>query len=187
MTGNRRIVAAVLAAGLATRFGAEKLLHPLAGKPLAAHIADTLAALPAAHRLAIVAAGHPERSALFVERGFAIAENDDPARGLASSLALAAEWAHRHDADALLVCLADMPYITVDHLVRLIAAGEDNDLVATEANGVRSPPAIFSRALLPQLATLTGDRGARDLIANAAVVIAPPALIKDIDTPADLD
>jgi molybdenum cofactor cytidylyltransferase len=186
LTGNSSIVAAVLAAGLATRFGADKLLHPFAGRPLAAHIADTLAALPVAHRLAVVTTSHPERSALFVERGFAIAENDGPARGLASSLALAAEWAHRHHAEALLICLADMPNVTVDHLTRLIAASEDNDVVATEANGVRSPPAIFSRALLPQLATLTGDRGARDLIANAAVVVAPPALVQDIDTPDDV-
>ena len=186
MTGNSIIVAAVLAAGLATRFGTDKLLHPLHGKPLAAHIADTLASLPFAHRLAVVAADHSERSGLFSQRGFAIAENDDPARGLASSLALAAAWAQRHDADALLICLADMPYITADHLARLIAAGEDNDVIATEANGVRSPPAIFSRALLPQLLTLTGDRGARDLITNAALVVAPPALVKDVDTPGDL-
>ena len=187
MTGTRSIVAAVLAAGLATRFGADKLLHPLRGKPLATHIADTLTALPFAHRLAVVAAAHPDRTALFSQRGFAIIENPDPSRGLASSLALAAAWAQRHDADALLICLADMPNVTPDHLARLIAASAENEIAATEASGIRSPPAIFTSSLLPHLVSLTGDRGARDLIANAAVIVAPQALVKDIDTPGDLD
>lgn len=186
MTGTDRVVAVVLAAGLSSRFGADKLLQTLAGKPLAAHIADTLASMPLTYRVAICPADQPDRRALFVARGFTIVENPDPSRGMASSLALAAQRAIDLDADAMLVCLADMPNVTADHLLALIEASAVNDIVATESAGVRSPPAIFARSVLPQLIELTGDQGARHLLRAAATIEAPTDLVRDIDTPGDL-
>lgn len=183
MTGNRRIVAVVLAAGLASRFGGDKLIYPYRGKPLAAHIADTLASLSLDHRIAIAAPAHPARRTLFEERGFEVLDNPDPGRGMASSLALAAGRAIGLDVDAMLVCLADMPDVTVEHLLRIIRT--DVDAVTTESNGVRSPPAVFGRSLLPQLTTLTGDKGAREQLRAAATVTASPQMVRDFDTPED--
>jgi molybdenum cofactor cytidylyltransferase len=172
----------VLAAGSAVRFGGDKLMHPLAGRPLAEHITITLASLPVASRVAVCPAGSARRE-LYERSGFEIVENPHPEQGMGTSLALGARRAIALDADALLVCLADMPFVTRAHLLALLSV--EGAAVATECAGVRTPPAIFVRALLPDLATLTGDRGARGLLRGAATVVADAALVRDFDTPDD--
>jgi molybdenum cofactor cytidylyltransferase len=186
VTEPERTVAAVLAAGRASRFGSDKLLYPFDGKPLAAHIAETLADLSFGARIAVCPAGAAPRAELFASRGYLVVDNPEPERGLSSSLALAAEYALTHGAEALLICLADMPKIPAEHIGSLVAAAADAEIVATEAAGVRSPPAVFSRASLPRLLALSGDRGARGLLEDAAVVAVAPELVRDIDRPEDL-
>jgi molybdenum cofactor cytidylyltransferase len=183
LTAARRVVAVVLAAGRAERFGSDKLLHELDGKPLAAHIATTLAGLPLASRIAICPTGNTARRDLFATHGFDIVDNPHPEQGMGASLALGARAAMARDAGALLVCLADMPYVTREHLAALM--GVDAAAVTTECGGVRSPPAIFSRAMFAELPALTGDTGARQLLRTAAIVAAAPALLRDFDSPAD--
>jgi molybdenum cofactor cytidylyltransferase len=183
LTAARRVVALVLAAGRSTRFGGDKLVHPLDGKPLAEHIATTLADLPFTARLAICPAYNAARRELFQRHGFEIVDNVHPEHGMGTSLALGAQRAIALDADALLVCLADMPYITREHVLALLSA--DAPTAATECNGTKIPPAIFARELLPALAVSTGDRGARDLLRTAATITVAPALVRDFDTPAD--
>ncbi|HVY51618.1 MAG TPA: nucleotidyltransferase family protein [Devosia sp.] len=185
MSAPEPIVALVPAAGLARRFGGDKLLAAWRGKPLAAHIADTLQSM-GLRRIAVCPRGNGPRAALFEERGFEIVWNDDPEAGLGRSLALGAGRAIALGAGAMLVCLADMPNVTAAHLLRLAGALAPGAAVATEAGGIRTPPAIFSAARLPALARLTGDRGGRLLLADAAAVPASAELVRDIDTPADL-
>lgn len=183
MTAARRVVAVVLAAGRAERFGGDKLMHPLDGRPLGEHIAMTLSEVPLAARLAICPADSPRRG-LFAGHGFEIIDNRRPEQGMGASLALGASRAMTLGADAMLVCLADMPYVTREHLMSLLAV--DAPTVVTEADGTRSPPALFARELLAELATLTGDQGARHLLRSAATVSVDPALVRDFDTRADL-
>lgn len=178
-------VAVVLAAGLSTRFSGDKLLHPLRGKALAAHVADTLASTPFRARLAVCPEDDTAREDLFASRGFLVIGNPDPARGMSSSLSLGAQWAAALHAEALLVCLADMPNVTADHLLNIVAALDEGGIAATECAGVRSPPAAFAASQLSVLTSLSGDRGARELLQGAAVVTAPAELVADFDTPAD--
>jgi len=180
---DRRVVALVLAAGSAVRFGGDKLMHPLADRPLGEHIAITLASLPVAARLAICPVGNTARHDLFAAHGFTVIDNPQPEQGMGASLALGAKHAMGLDADALLVCLADMPSITRDHLLALLAV--DAPAVVTESGRTRTPPALFGRSLLPELTGLTGDHGARHLLRSAETVVADPALVRDYDTPAD--
>jgi molybdenum cofactor cytidylyltransferase len=181
------IAAVVLAAGLSTRFGGDKLLYPYAGKPLAAHIADTLAGMPLTWRIAIVPPALSRRGNVFAERGFELVENPDPQQGMGSSLALGAQRPIELGAAALLVCLADMPNVTAAHLMKLIEAAGDGDTVATGFDGSRGPPAVFARRLFPELVAISGDHGAKHLLASATLVAAPPGLARDIDTPTDFD
>jgi molybdenum cofactor cytidylyltransferase len=180
-----RIAAVVLAAGFSSRFGADKVMHPLGGKPLGAHIADTLAAIPFAHRFAVVPTGNEPRAQIFSSRGFDLLQNADPGQGLSSSLALGAGMAAALGASALLLCLADMPFVTRAHLSLLIGTAGDQP-VATVHAGVRSPPAIFPSAMFAELMALTGDRGARPLLEAAATIEADAAMVRDIDSMADL-
>jgi molybdenum cofactor cytidylyltransferase len=183
-----RIAALVLAAGLSTRFAGDKLVHPYRGKPLAAHVADAVATLPVGFRLAVCPAANPARQAIFRERGFEIVENGNPGAGLSSSLILGARRALDLDADALLVCLADMPHVTAAYLGTLLAALDSaTEIVASQRGEVRGPPAAFARRALPRLLALRGDAGARTLLATAGAVPLPPGLAADFDTRDDFE
>lgn len=185
MTAPEPVLAAVLAAGASTRFGGDKLLTPWRGKPLGAHIAETIAGIGLL-RLAVCPAGNGNRAALFAAQGFTVIDNPDPGRGMGSSLALAARHAATLNAGALLVCLADMPAVAADHLRALLALATEDGIVATAAAGIRTPPVIFGRRHFPALTTLTGDHGAKALLQDAAIVTADPAMVRDIDRRDDL-
>lgn len=185
MIAPERIAAVVLAAGGSVRFGADKLVHPLNGKPLGAHAADVIAGLPFAHRFAVVPVGNRQRATIYVSRGFDLIPNPDPEQGLSSSIALAAGVAAALGAQALLLCLADMPFITRAHLALLVGAAGTEPVTTVNA-GVRSPPAIFPSAMFADLMALSGDRGARPLLDAAITVEAEAGLVRDIDTPSDL-
>lgn len=185
MIAPERIAAFVLAAGASTRFGDDKLLHPLAGKPIATHVADTLSGMPFAFRFAVVAGNTPRRAEIFTNRRFDLITNADPGQGLSSSLALAASMAAALGVDALLVCLADMPYVTRAHIALMVGAAGDRP-VATAHAGINSPPAIFPAALFADLMVLEGDNGAKPLLRDAYSIEASAELVRDIDTMADL-
>ena len=176
---------ALLAAGLSRRYGdASKLLAPWRGKPLALHIAETLDALPLVQRVAVCRTGADDLATLLAAHGFTIVFNPDPARGMSSSLALGIEALAT--ADRALICLADMPKISLAHLNALIAASATSDIVASATeNGPPTPPAIFARRHFPALLALHGDRGARALLGDAPRITGPAAELADFDTPSD--
>ena len=175
----------LLAAGLSRRYGdASKLLAPYRGKPLALHIADTIGALPLSQRVAICRSGDDDLAALLAARNFTIIFNADPRRGMSSSLALGI--AAIAGAGRAMICLADMPNVSLRHLRALIAASAAADIVASATeNGPPTPPAIFAQGYFPALLALEGDKGARALLADAPRVIAPTAELVDLDTPGD--
>ena len=46
---------------------------------------------------------------------------------------------------------------------------------------------IFARRLFPDLTSLSGDHGAKHLLAGARLIAAPPGLSRDFDTPTDFN
>ncbi|MBK1663954.1 4-diphosphocytidyl-2C-methyl-D-erythritol kinase [Rhodospirillum rubrum] len=190
-----RIGALVLAAGLSRRMGGvNKLLLDWRGKPLVAHAVDTvLAAGPAAVAVVIGHQGKAVRAAL-EGRAVALVENPDPGRGLGSSLkrGLAALPA---DLDGVIVCLGDMPGLTPRLLSRLIAAFapvEGRAICLPTFGGRRGNPVLFAARFLPEMMEITGDIGARPVIAahpDQTCEVAMDALaegasvLMDVDTP----
>jgi molybdenum cofactor cytidylyltransferase len=177
-----KIAVAVLAAGEAKRFGSDKLMAPINGVPLGLRIAKTLARMGFGWRFAIcqtTAALAQHYSAL----GFAVIDNIAPQLGQAYSLHLAVHAAERTTAKALLVTLADMPFVTRSHLAA-VAASEG--LTASSSGNIAMPPALFPRALWPMLLATEGDTGARALLSKARLVVAAEDELRDIDVAADL-
>ncbi len=170
---------AVLAAGRGTRFGGNKLEAACAGKPLGRWALD--AAEHAGLGPGTVVAGL--EGASFAGH-WRVLVNPAPEAGLGASLALAARAALDEGTETLLILLADMPLVTPDYLRELTATAPP--AATRHPDGHAGVPALLDRALLEQAATLTGDRGAGPLLADATLLDPPPGMVRDVDTSEDL-
>lgn len=181
------LVVALLAAGQSTRFGAaDKLSATLAGKPLIDWAAEAGRSVNAAQHIVVTGPDMPRTSC---PAGYDRLVNDRSEEGLGSSLRTAARHARETGASALLVLLADMPFVRPSHLSLLIATfGVDPAIpVFSRAPGnAAQPPAVLPSVLFPTLEALGGDSGARSLARGAGLVEAPADMLIDVDTPADL-
>ena len=95
------------------------------------------------------------------------------------------------EAAALVVTLADMPFVTasmIGALVERYRAGGAR-VVVSRYGGTDAPPTLFDRSLFAELSALAGDRGARQVArryeSEAAVVSWPAEDIGDLDLPDD--
>ena len=109
--------------------------------------------------------------------------------GMAASLV----HAIRHSlpaADAWMVALGDMPFVSPMTMRALLAALADGaDIAAPVHAGRRGNPVAFGAAHLPALLALEGEHGARTLLKSMPVrevEVDDPGIFRDIDTPADL-
>jgi molybdenum cofactor cytidylyltransferase len=182
----RTVVAIVLAAGRARRFGAQKLLAPYGGSTVLRCVVERLRAARVPR--VVVVAGERAGDLRAALSGLDVdwAENADPARGMASSIVAGLDVV-ADEAGAVLVALGDQPTIesaVVDRLLEVWWRGTgERPVIAPRYRGKRGNPVLFDRSLFGRLRELEGDRGARDLLD------AHPALVNvvDVDAPAPLD
>ena len=184
MTACADIAVAVLAAGQGKRFGSNKLMADLDGQPLGLHIAQTLKPMGFGRRFAICGKD-AAISEHFSSADFAVIGNNRPEAGQAYSLHLAIHAAEATVTQALLVTLADMPFVSTKHIAALVAA-YDGDIIASTDGKTKMPPAIFPRDSWSMLLSTTGDAGARAMLKNAVLITAPSDELRDIDMAADL-
>ena len=184
------IVGLLLAAGSATRFGSDKLLHPL---PHGVAIAVQAARHLGAHLPRIVAVVKPGDEALasrLRSEGCEVAVCEHSAQGMGASLACAARAAG--EADAYLVALADMPFVrpaSVAAVRDALASGAQ--LAAPYFRARRGHPVGICGRFYSQLLALEGDEGARSVLQGnphliVKIPVGDPGVIRDIDTPGDL-
>ena len=185
------VVAILLAAGSATRFGSDKLLHPLPHDvPIAVQAARHLKAVFADDVLVVI---RPEAAALadrFRREGCRVVVCDNAAEGMGASLACAVRAAA--DAEGFVVALADMPFIRASTIAAVrdaLAAGAP--LAAPFFRARRGHPVGISARYRGELERLRADEGARDLLANHSaelvkIPVGDPGVIRDIDSPSDL-
>ena len=184
MTAYADIAVAVLAAGQSKRFGSNKLMADLDGRPIGLHIVQTLVEMDFGWRF-VVCPPHSPIEPHYSASGFAIVTNESPEKGQARSLHLAVGAAIVTDAKALLVVLADMPFVSSGHIAAQVAAYDDN-IVASCDGSAPMPPAIFPRDTWRTLLATSGNAGARGLLKGAKLVAASPAELRDIDLTTDL-
>lgn len=184
------VVAILLAAGSATRFGSDKLLHPLPhGIAIAAQAARHLKA-EVGRIIVPVRPGSKPLVALLEAEGCEIVICENASQGMGASLACAARAAG--DAEGYLVALADMPFIrssTIAAVRDALAAGAP--LVAPYFRARRGHPVGLAAKFRNELEALKGDEGARKIISNnekslVKIPVGDPGVLRDIDTPGDL-
>lgn len=182
MIAIERTAAILLCGGHSRRFGpTDKLLHPLVGKPLVAHIAQTLAMLPLLARFATVRPGAPDLEALLAEHGFATIAIDEDA-DQRQSLQCGLDAALSKRPDAFLLALGDMPFVTGDHIRAIAKAADDRVPAASKGDGWLGPPWIAASHWVEK------NRGElKAALHREAIAIAPPdAILSDIDRIEDL-
>ena len=187
-----RIAALVLAAGRSTRMGAaNKLLTEVGGQAMVAQAVRSARA-SRAETVFLVTGHEAERvSAAVTGLGVdAVLHNPDFASGLSGSL-------HRGlallpgDCDGVVVCLADMPLVGPEVIDRLIAAYaplEGRSICLPVWQGKRGNPVLLGRQHFAEVQAITGDVGAKALIAQypdavAEVPMPDDSVLIDIDTP----
>ncbi|MGH9400179.1 MAG: nucleotidyltransferase family protein [Thermoanaerobaculia bacterium] len=184
------VAGVILAAGASTRFGRNKLLLTIEGESLARRAAR--AALAAGLDPVVFVLGHEaerireELSNLPVRA----VVNADYASGMNTSLA-AGVAAVPGEAAALIVLLADMPYVTADMVARLVEEFRRTGagLVASDYEGVHAPPTLYARPLFPELGGPEGDCSGKRVVRrhqDEIVKVAwPAAALADVDREED--
>jgi CTP:molybdopterin cytidylyltransferase MocA len=181
----RTVAAIILAAGASRRLGQPKQLVQLGSETLldrAVRVASEAGCAPVLVVLGAEADLIQSRCDL---SGAIPVLNDRWAEGMATSIRAALEMFHveQFKVDGAMLMVCDQPAMTAEHLRVLAATGR---ITASEYAGRRGVPAYFPASTFTELADLTGDAGARELLRAAeAVPLAGGEL--DVDTPEALE
>ena len=187
-----RVGVIVLAAGRGSRFGADapKTLARLGERPLVTH-AVASAKASRLRPLVVVVGCEAAQVARAAGRDVEVIENPNWEEGMSTSLraGLAAVLADR-TVSAMTVALADQPRIGAEAYRRLVLAHADGaELAVATYGGKRGHPVLIGRNYFDEAMRMTGDQGARTLLAAHPVVEVPcdgTGEATDVDTPADL-
>ena len=189
-----KVVAILLAAGSATRFGSDKLLHTLPHEvPIAIQAARHLKAVFDDKVLAVVRPDALELAERLRAEGCGVVVCGNAAEGMGASLACGVRAANAAGgADAYLVALADMPFIRSSSIAAVrdaLVAGAP--LAAPYFRARRGHPVGIGAKYRADLEALQGDEGAKKIIAAnetslLKIPVGDPGVLRDIDTPGDL-
>ncbi len=188
----------LLAAGGSSRLGRPKQLLVHQGKTLVRRAAEAAVTAGCGPVVAVLGAQAGAVAAELAGLPVHTVHNEAWEAGLGGSLRVglrALEAAGPAGADSVvdgsLVMLCDQLRVDADHLRALVKAFQRTEapIVASGYEGTRGVPALFSRAIFPELEALAPDEGARGVIARKPSRVVEVALEgggEDVDTKADL-
>jgi molybdenum cofactor cytidylyltransferase len=185
------IAAVVLAAGTSSRMGRQKLLLPMKdGQPLVRLSVERI--LAAGLGEVVVVLGRDADAVAAALAGLSVRTVLNPryAEGQSTSLRAGVD-ALAPGTDAVVVALADQPLPDAGLIGRLVAAFRETGrpIVAPRYRDGRGNPVLFSAVLFDELRAVTGDQGARGVVAadpgRVAEVAVNAPMPADVDTWAD--
>ena len=195
------VSAVVLAAGLSTRMGRNKLLLTFRDKPLVVHAVDTLLASKVGE--IIVVLGHEseklwdrlednqDRVPNAGQRPhIRLVENPDYREGLSTSVRTGVQ-AISPEADAIMIYLADQPLLEPADVNRIIegfaaAKTENKMIVVPFFKGERGNPVVLDASLRDSILGIVGDVGCKGVIKRYpdkvyAIEMENDHVVRDVD------
>jgi molybdenum cofactor cytidylyltransferase len=185
--GTRLIAGILLAAGLSTRFGRQKLLQPFRGELLVRKTARCFLDAGLQPVVAVVS-NDPAFGDALAGLPVTIVENPHPEDGISSSIAIGLR-ALPETTSAALIGVADQPYLTVGAVEELVQAFVPGRIVVPRFGDHRGNPPVFDRRFFGDLMQLQGDRGGQVVVnAHPGAVVEvslAEAIGDDVDRPED--
>lgn len=189
------VAALILAAGVSSRFGANKLLLPFGRASVVR--ASATSALGSRARPVVVITGYEQFAVTRALDGLPVSFAYNPVYQtgeMLSSIKVGLNWLLQHNPPphAALIALADQPLIPSPVFDRLIAAFERGcgDVIAPRFrhDGPRGHPVLIARRLWPDVLALPAGANVRDLLAARLevvthLVVNTDAVLRDVDTP----
>ncbi|MBI2860442.1 MAG: molybdenum cofactor cytidylyltransferase [Chloroflexi bacterium] len=182
------ISAIVLAAGLSSRMGRSKLRLGIKGKPMLQHVIDA-ARQSKAGEVIVVLGAEADTLRREIDTGDArVVANPRYREGLSTSLKTGLK-AVSPQSQAAVILMGDQPFVTPAIIDALIERYRQpgSRIVAPVYGGRRGNPALFDRSLFPELMSVTGDKGGREIIEThpewlETVTVDDDLAGRDIDT-----
>jgi xanthine phosphoribosyltransferase len=194
---SRKVELIYLAAGNSRRFGSNKLLESIHGKPMYQYglevLKEVLWKYPDA-ALTVVTEYDPIREWVEMQKNefpdrICTVRSPEHEKGISYSIRAGLSG---RDADYYLFAVADQPWICADTILELIQTTVKGGYMGgfVEWENQSGNPAIFARALVPELQKLTGDTGGKKILLGRKDVCRVQAHraqeMKDIDETKDI-
>jgi molybdenum cofactor cytidylyltransferase len=181
----------ILAAGNSSRLGRPKQLLPFRGKNLIAHVVTEALAADLGPVMVVTGAYYVEIYAALKGLPVEIVDNPHWKTGMASGIVAGlAALVIAPELKAVMVAVCDQPYISAElfrSMVSIHAASEKGIVACSYANTLGTP-VLFDARYFNELAALSGDGGAKQLLkrfTNDVATVPFPKGEIDIDTEED--
>lgn len=187
------IAGIVLAAGRSSRLGRPKQLLDLHGQPLLRVTLDRVLASQLDEVFVVLGHEADAIRAVISDLPVQIVRNPIAAQGQSTSVLAGMAAAAPRQPEALVFLLGDQPQIEPSLINALVAQWRETSaaVVAPDYTDGIGNPILFDRRVLPELASLTGDTGARAIvrahqaIGDLALLPVPAPAPQDVDTEED--
>ncbi len=163
------IAGIVLAAGKGTRFGGDKMLHPVrapSGEALPMGLLSALNLKPWVDEvICVVRAQDKALISLYEQHGFKTHISEHFEQGLSASLVAGVHASG--EASMYVLALGDMPFInakTYEHIRKAIDESDKDKIIQPRFNHKPGHPMVFPKRLKQELLSLQGDVGARSIV-----------------------
>lgn len=184
------IAGLVLAAGESTRMGRDKALLTYRGRTFLETIIATLREA-GIERIAVVLGHHAEEIQHAVKlAGVEVVINFEYHRGQTSSLQAGLGALASEELEAIVLCLVDHPAVSATTVQKLLESLRQfrAPIVIPTDQGHRGHPLVISRALFPELLSLSPEEGANTIIrkhrgATQFLEVGDPGIVLNVDGP----
>lgn len=179
----------ILAAGSASRMQQPKQLLDWHGRALVHVVAEYALDAGLAPVLVVTGAAQQQVEMALVDLPIQFVHNPDYVKGQSSSLH-AGVTALPDSTAAVLILLGDQPFVSAAVMRRIVQHWQAGagPIIAPVYAGQRGNPVLFERIVFPELLTVSGDQGARQILMLqpervAYVYFDDARPLMDIDTP----